>query len=136
MCSEYFALELQNIENYAKEENWPKVEAVWDTLMRDFELLYKQAIEVKEQFPATKDKYAGTNDESPDKRERVLISCKSDPNLQKITTDSFTSNKTPNQNKEASTIKLINITDIIENNDIELYKGRNYHNDFLRYIKL
>jgi len=51
MGSEYFALELLNIENNTKsEETWIKVEESWETLITDFDLLNKQALVVKETF--------------------------------------------------------------------------------------
>ena len=56
MGSEYFALELLNIENNTKsEETWINVEESWETLITDFDLLYKQALVVKETFKEKQD---------------------------------------------------------------------------------
>jgi len=129
MGSEYFALELQNIENNTN--SWNKVEEAWPTLIKDFDLLYKQALEVKKTFKEKeiekkKASISGTENEIENDNEANLIyelntKIKSDQLLNYLKIDNPNTSgsinvKTPGQRNDYSNANTLDSD--------KLYKGK------------
>ncbi len=75
MSSEFFALELENIEKHV-EQDWSFVETSWDNLIKDLELLYNLALEEKEIYckEEKKDKLVQENKEDKEYKSERKIS--------------------------------------------------------------